>query len=261
MNDNQNQGTYYQPQVNTANQPERRHKGLTSIVITIIVCITIVVVVSIVCTFSWLSGGKINVNPVISDHTDYISGSADVATDGINVIDIEWVNGSVSVEYYDGDKIAFSESSSDPSNPMCYKIEENTLEISEYINSKSSFKDLKSKELTVKIPESFEAASINFEVVSANVTAKSLNTRSFDAESVSGDITVTFASQPQLIDIECVSADAFVYLPENTTGYTLDMETVSGKFNGPSQLQNGDGFTKIDFESVSGDLTLEKSEK
>lgn len=265
------QGTYYQPPVNV--QPQQKgglsKKSIVAIVITSIVAFAVVACVAIVCTFSWLSGDfkfpiHIHAPTLITTDADdsYIMGNAKLDTDGIGIISAEWIDGNVNIEYYDGNIISIFENKPDSNEEMCYKIENGTLFISEYKNNvKKGFSNLATKDLTIKLPKNFATDLIKLEIVSANVNAYDLNTLGVDIETVSGTANLSFAKQPQAIEIESVSGTVNLNMPKSITGYTVDKESVSGSFRANdfnNAMQYGDGYTKIDFESVSGNLIINK---
>lgn len=262
-----NQGTYYQPQVNTNYQPQANtnyHSGrvnITAIIITVIVCIAVVAIVGIVFTFSWLND-KVEDN--IFDYeidSSYTAGPAEISTNDIECIKVEWVNGNVDVDYYDGDTINISEDGDSENNPMCYKVENRTLYISEYKKTFSTISKSFNKDLIIQIPMDFVADEFAFEIVSANINADELKTLGLDIETVSGNSNVTFSKQPQKIDVESVSGDINIAFPEDITGYSVSKESVSGSFRAndfDNSTRFGDGYTVIDFESVSGNLNINK---
>lgn len=271
VNAESNQGTYYQPPVDV--QPQQKKGlskgGIVAIVITSIVAFAVVACVAIVSTFSWLGGSfdlpiHFHAPAIITTDADdsYTMGNAELDTDGIGIISTEWIDGNVDIEYYDGDKISISENRSTEETSMCYKVENGTLYICEYKNNvKKGFSNLASKDLTIKLPKDFTTDVIKLEIVSANVNANDLNTLGVDIETVSGTANLSFAKQPQNVEIESVSGDVNLNMPKDITGYTLDKESVSGSLRAndfDNELHYGDGFTKIDFESVSGNLIINK---
>lgn len=255
---------YYQPPVEMPQQQSKNNT--TAIVITAIICAAVVAVIAIICTFTWLSGGSINVHGIFDDDAQitesYVKGPYNVATDGIEMIDIEWVNGNVDVKYYDGDTIYIEESASNDKHPMAYKVDNRTLYICEFSNnSKTAFKNKTNKDLTVKIPSDFKVYELSMDIVSANVTASQLNTNEFEMNSVSGNTHISFKEQPRSIEMDTVSGDIQIVLPEDITGYSISKESVSGSVNTNdfgNALNYGDGYTRIELDSVSGNLTVEK---
>lgn len=253
---------YAQPQI-------EKKRDTTPIIVSIIISICVICVVAIVCTFSWLSGSvkfplHIHAPAIISTDADesYTMGGAELSADGIEGISIEWIDGNVDIEYYDGDKIVFSEDKASDNKEMCYKIDDETLCIAEYMNNvKKGISNMQSKDLSIKLPRDFVADKLELEIVSATVNADELNARKIDVETVSDTANLTFASQPQMVDVESVSGDINLNMPSDFTGYTVSKESVSGSFRANdfnNSLQFGDGATKIDFESVSGDLVINK---
>lgn len=258
---NTSEGTYFQPAVDV---DKPKNNGNTAIIMTAIICASVVAVVAIVFTFSWLSGEKVHVKGIDDyDNTNAITVSeqADISIDGINAIDIDWVDGNVNIEYYDEDKIHFEETSS--KYPMIYKVENNTLHIDEYSTKKvSSLKGFHKKDLTVKLPKNMELVKLNLEVVSSNLNANDLNVSVVELDTVSGNTNLSFASQPRDIEIESVSGDVNISLPSDVSGYSITKESVSGDVNTNdfgNTLYYGDGYTQIDVESVSGNLTINKN--
>lgn len=262
INEGQNP-SYYQPPVEVNNAS----KNNTSIVITAIICASVVAVIAIVCTFAWLSGGQINVKPISAinsgEEGQSVNGPLSIPVDKINNLDIEWVSGNVDIEYYDEDVILVEESPASTKSPMIYKIENNTLHIDEYDSKVVPFSTKRKKDLTVKLPKGFTANNIDLELVSANLTASNLNVNSFDYESVSGNASVSFSAQPSKIDIDTVSGSNQLVFPSDITGYSISNESVSGSIitnDFGNTLLYGDGATKIDVDSVSGNLIIEKNE-
>lgn len=265
-NQTNQQGVYYQPPVEASQ--EQSKNNATAIIITAIICAAVVAVIAIICTFSWLSGGSINVHGIFDNDTQstesYVEGPYNVSTDGIGIIDIEWVNGNVDVQYYDGDTIYIEESSKSDKHPMTYKVDNKTLYIDEYAgNISTALSGRLKKDLTVKIPNGFKTDVINIDVVSAEVTASSLDTLGFELNSVSGNSHISFVSQPQEIETDTVSGNIQLVLPANISGYSISNESVSGSINTNdfgNTLYYGDGYTRIEHDAVSGNLTLEKAE-
>lgn len=258
------ENVYYQPPVEVPQQQSKN--GITAIIITAIICAAVVAVIAIICTFAWLSGGSINVHGIFDDDTQitesYVKGPYNVATDGIEMIDIEWVNGNVDVQYYDGDTIYIEESASSDKHPMTYKVDNRTLYICEFSNnSKTAFKNKANKDLTVKLPSDFKVYELSMDIVSANVTVSQLNTNELEMNSVSGNTHISFKEQPRSIEMDTVSGDIQLVLPEDITGYSISRDSVSGSVNTNdfgNALNYGDGYTRIELDSVSGNLTVEK---
>ncbi|MGN1328537.1 MAG: DUF4097 family beta strand repeat-containing protein [Eubacterium sp.] len=260
------EGVYYQPSVEVT--PQQPKNNSNSIIITAIICTAVVAGIAIICTFAWLSGGSINIHGIFDNDSQstesYVEGPYDVATEGIENIDIEWVSGNVDVQYYDGDTIYIEESAKSDKNPMTYKVDNKTLYIDEFAdNVSTAFSSKLKKDLTVKIPSEFKTNEFTLDIVSANLTISNLNTRDFELNAVSGNSHIYFATQPQDIEMDTVSGDIQLVFPSDITGYSISNESVSGSVNTNdfgNTLNYGDGYTKIEHDAVSGNLTLEKAE-
>lgn len=238
------------------------------IAISIIFSIAAIVIAAIIGFFSFLRGGfseLIGIESFFENDSSYteVNTSAEFDTDNIRSLDIEWIDGNVNIEYYDGEKIYIEENGSH-SRPMCYKIDGTTLKIDEYRNKNKLGINNASKDLTVKLPLSYKADEIDISVVAANVFASELNIGKLDFETVSGNGDFEFAISPREIDTESVSGGVEITLPSDVTGYNASFETVSGAlttkdFNNSSRF--GDGSVIIDGDSVSGNLTVRKAKE
>ena len=214
------------------------------IAISIIFSIAAIVIAAIIGFFSFLRGGfseLIGIESFFENDSSYteVNTSAEFDTDNIRSLDIEWIDGNVNIEYYDGEKIYIEENGSH-SRPMCYKIDGTTLKIDEYRNKNKLGINNASKDLTVKLPLSYKADEIDISV-------------DFD-----------FAISPREIDTESVSGSVEITLPFDVTGYNASFETVSGAlttkdFGNSSHF--GDGSVIIDGDSVSGNLTVRKAKE
>jgi len=85
---------------------------------------------------------------------------------------------------------------------------------------------------------------------------------SADLNTVSADCTMILSCAPREVDLESVSGDLILLLPESC-GFTADVESVSGVFTSDfptTQSKDrhvfGDGRSKISAETVSGDLEI-----
>lgn len=267
----QNQNVPTTPPFTTPNPPlyQKKKSNAVPIVIAIIFAITAIIIASIICFFAFLRGGisELAKNHIFDNDSSYIevNTSAEFDTDNILELDIEWIDGSVNLQYYDGEKI-YIEENGNGKHPMCYKIDGTTLKIDEYRNKAKINIKTASKDLTIKLPLTYKANKIDISVVSASVAANGLNVGKLDFETVSGNGEFQFAVSPVEIDTESVSGEAKIILPEGVTGYSASWETVSGSLitNGFTDNSNsaryGDGSVLIDGDSVSGNLIISKAE-
>lgn len=256
------------PQYPTYPQGSQSKTNWVPVVVSIVISITAISIVGILCAFSFIKGNGgfagFNFDYDFDETYTEVNGSANIDVSEINSIEIDWVNGNVNIEYYDGDTVFLEESGKSDKYPMGYKIEEGTLEIEEYTgNFKSSVVNGANKDLTVKIPFDFKATEFSVSVVSSNVVATNINATIFDFETVSGNGDFTFVAAPQKIESESVSGDVTITLPADVSGYSVSKESVSGTFNASdfdNALRFGDGSVIISADSVSGNITLKKAE-
>lgn len=300
------QTTYYTPQgANVVDETKTKTKksggALTTILLTIICAITIVCVVAIGGAFSFMK--SLPIDNIISDFTPvystlnyndnaYLTGEG--TCNNVSGVNIEWVSGKINMEHYDGDSISFKDSySGNDDYTMRYKVENNTLYIKFCKPGLKLYKDGTStinKDLTVLVPKEIDFSEIDIETVSADVVMQSINANQFKIEYVSGNVTAT--GNYNIIDaegvsgmlnihnnsnsftynIETVSGNCKLYLPENTPGFTCNFEAISGnvstyEFDGFRSTKSfndathtyKNGINSIDFEAVSGNLEILKN--
>lgn len=260
------QDGYYQAPPANVPYPQPKQSASTTVIVTTIISIAAVIIVGIVCAFSWL-GGAFDASKTDgadqSTDKNYAS-SASVSPSEVDSIQIDWINGNIDIEYYDGNEIKFSESGGNAKNKMCYKIDGRTLEIDQFDEKKyrgGTFRNLE-KDLKVQLPKGYSMSNLSFEIVSANIDADDIDTASLDIETVSGNAEISFSKQIRDIDVESVSGDVNLSVPDDISGYTVSKDSVSGSFKAEdfgNATDFGDRQTTIDFESVSGNLEITKN--
>ena len=104
---------------------------------------------------------------------------------------------------------------------------------------------------------------LDLDVVSGNGTITTHNAKDIEMDTVSGNISLDIANSSLLnkIDIDSVSGNTDLYLDGNR-GYTLDFDTVSGKFTKDFVDGTDTSLNRfmINFDSVSGDLHIHKKQ-
>lgn len=216
------------------------------------------------------------------DDAGYTSGEASFEASQIDEVQVEWVSGEVTVK--EGTEISFKEEASrslDEDEQISYRVDGRKLIIREYKRT-VWFGSTPSKDLTLTLPKELKA--LKLEVVSADVTMNgkftideldmegvsgrwkvgTISARTIDMESVSGDFEVTIGEMPSEIDMDTVSGNMVLYLPENK-GFTASIDGVSGELSSDfatitekKRQIYGDGSTKIDGDTVSGDIEIRK---
>lgn len=114
--------------------------------------------------------------------------------------------------------------------------------------------------------ESCWANAVSLETVSGNVEYRG-RVLELDCETVSADCKILLTEEnARRLTMEAVSGDLIVCIPEEM-GYSASIDSVSGNvysdFHTTHQngkTVHGDGFCKIDSDSVSGDIEIRKME-
>lgn len=105
------------------------------------------------------------------------------------------------------------------------------------------------------------ANSVEFETVSGNLTYSG-RLLDLDLDTVSADCDIALNNEPRQIDLNSVSGDSILYLPESC-GFTVELESVSGDISCVYPLTSkggrytfGNGSCSIDVDTTSGDLII-----
>lgn len=141
------------------------------------------------------------------------------------------------------------------------------------VSGSISIKDLISKKLDIEtvsgtVNVSAESDFVDAEAVSGNlnISISSKSIEKVDVESVSGYVSLDLGSSPKNLDIETVSGDVDIILPEND-GFTAKYYSISGKFKCDFEVsltkkeavyKDGKVKSKLDIETVSGDIYINK---
>lgn len=204
----------------------------------------------------------------------------------VNKISVEWAAGSVNIAYYDGSNITFDDGlDSADSNALFTRTEGTELKI--YFNQNTgNTHNSNGKDLQIQIPKDMTFPEIDIECASAQINVNGIIADKIELHSISGEINATgeFASLDvettsgtaqvtntaaliRQIDANTVSGNITVTIPQSIDGFYLEYETVSGEVNtdfntqssGSSRrgiLNYGNSSTKIEAETVSGDFAL-----
>ncbi len=245
--------------------------------------------------------GGINIGGYWYDEANYRVGNGSTR-ETINEISIEWVAGRVTVIQGEGDEIVISETydGDDDDQMLRWKVEEGELTIKYskpvLFGSVSSAR----KDLTVEIPSSMAlgldevhisavsatqsisvpARELDIETVSGNVDMKG-SFGTVDIETVSGNLAfegsvkdlsidcvsaraeVRLTEQADSVEVDTVSGDVTLILPESTTGFRVHTDALSDRvdirgFDVGSDRKWGDGRMEIQIDAASAKLIVEK---
>ena len=153
-------------------------------------------------------------------------------TDEFQSIKVNWTNGKINIEAYDGEDTVISETEvAEKENKLRWRVEDGVLKIQQMAaDMRFGLKKTPKKTLTVKIP--------------SNV-AEGL--KAVTSDSVSAEVTITGISASDKIEIDTVSGGANL---KNIKTEKLDIDTVSGNIKAAGE------FTELESDSVSGDVTV-----
>lgn len=221
------------------------------------------------------------------DASRYTAGGAslDVREYGIVDIDISWVAGNVSIEYWDGGSIEVSEvfhGGYGDSDLLRWRVSKGCLYV-KYVKSGLRLGNI-SKDLVVKIPNGLSLRNIELDTVSADTSIgsatngilvddfeyESVSGRldaafgyvyEVDVESVSGPMKMAFGTCPRKLDAKTVTGSVEVVVPDGSL-YSVEMDSVSGRLTSTvANLTNGryrpvGATSEFEFETVSGNVTV-----
>lgn len=157
-----------------------------------------------------------------------------------------------------------------------------TIKIPENMANDMKSLEIESVSASIDVSDLTIGQTLSLENVSGTVTIKNTDVNKLDIETVSGDVifdgslkeldsesvsantNISTKIMPNKIDFDTVSGDIELALPENS-GFTVDIDSVSGKFNctfSTSRIDDkyiyGDGSSDFNIDSVSGNVKITK---
>lgn len=220
----------------------------------------------------------------------------------INEIVILWVSGQVTVSGEDTDTISYETRNNNTDFETVYKLENGRLSIG-FNGKKWNTGRVRSNDLSLTLPRNWDGKLLKIEGVSADLTVEQISgiqqlkienasgqttvrsviATKLDVDAVSGDLTFSgrfetidieavsarctidaSAACPKTIDLDTVSGDLKLYLPENH-GFDLTLDGLSKSLNtdlpytkdGNRYVCDGAlGTCRIDMDSVSGHISI-----
>lgn len=228
-----------------------------------------VLLTAILCAFLFsipvkrLTIGALSVGNFANRGTESASQSFDASQ--VRSLEIDWVDGSVSIRQDTGDTLRYTVSGGD-ADRTAYSLKDGKLSIGAMESSVLNFGSHRGADLTVLVPKDWTPKELSVESISAPIQIESLNGTELDVDTVSGvmelkdvqadelslstisaKITCSGAAReislettsgncaleltehPKKIDLDSVSGDLELFLPK-AAGFTLRLDTVSGKF-------------------------------
>ena len=261
----------------------------------ILVICTLVLVLVIICAIGigYVLGRAINVTTSTSsgstfnysDSSSYSVGDTEIAK-RVSEININWFNGEINVESYDGDRLIVKDEvisgNLNEDLKLRWKIDGDEIKIQfSKSGKKLDLNDFK-KRLVVKVPSSWRLEEIEIDVVTADsliriddvkeVKWNSVNgtldvdtstLSSFSANSVNGDVTLKVRKNcPMELEVESVNSTLDISVPKDSS-FTLERNSIngsfdsefSGKISGKTFIV-GDGNARWSIETVNGNTTI-----
>lgn len=199
----------------------------------------------------------------------YTSGDASIS-DRVRELNINWADGSVSVQYHRGSRVEVSETAGHSMNKdqrLHWYLDGNTLNI-QYAASGSHVLSNLNKQLTVLLPDDLRLDDLRINVASAQVEADGVDAENIRICTASGRIAVRQQGRCEELKVDSASGGVAVELDKvdklniNTASGAVyvnaaqlekaDVSCVSGKVT----MQFADAPDRVDVETVSGDATL-----
>lgn len=205
------------------------------------------------------------------DETGYTIGSANITdTTGIREIEVEWVNGDVSVTHGSEFSIKESGSSITEDLTMRTKVIGDTLHI-KYMKSGSVNVNNFKKSLEITIPSNSPIEELEIDVISGNITLSVLALKEIDLEATSGNITLTNVSANDISletitgNIQAIQTTSDDFEADSTTGNVTITTLTTREFDvdiTTGNLTVGDLYaTEVDIELTTGTALLGLSNK
>ena len=207
-----------------------------------------------------------------------------IPANAISGIEIDWMDGVITIEPWDEAEICLEETSSAPiteKNHLVYRIDDDTLEIdfwAERAGISFGGPDLPAKNLKVLVPRQLAdrleeisldvvssdvtvkdlgAASVSVDSVSGSLIAENLEVREITLSTVSGNLKGSFHSCPQELEMDSVSGGVEITLPEGSQ-FQVEMNSVSGRVHSQFPSWN-DADNHFEMDTASGDFIVKKA--
>ena len=195
------------------------------------------------------------------DNEDQYSIASDAVIDKqIESLHVCWIEGSIKVEYHDDNNILIQEGhfSRKPNQDetMRFWVDGTMLRI-QYAKSGIKMMNNISKSLTIILPNTWKTTVetqencfklLDFQTISADITAESLATNDLSIDTVSGDIQLSQMFVKDDTDIKTVSGDVDIQF-SNTVLDEFSAETVSGEIEIAANQIND-----VEIDTVSGNV-------
>lgn len=200
----------------------------------------------------WSFGG-IGTGYHYADASRYTAGGAKLDGDDVDRLDVDWIDGKIKIEVYEGDTVQFFEKSSQKlkENEQLHYYNKNGRLIIRYKKAeRKMFANSRGKELTIKVPEDTAKSlkTVNVDTVSSDTNVKGIDANKLVLNSTSGDFEIIDCRMSDL-NLDSTSGGLIGTSLEITD--MLNANTTSG------DVKISGAVKEINYDTVSGDLTVE----
>lgn len=248
-----------------------------------IVCYSVVVILLAVLLIMGISGrwnnGFFSFNLIggsyYSDADKYQAGSAEIDGNAVTDLDVDWMDGQVNIEVYDGNTVKISEKSSkklEEKEQLHYYNKNGRLMI-QYRESSRKVLNFGgydyNKELTIKIPAKTaeEMGYIGVDTVSSDIRITGISGDKFNIDTTSGSVELNRCKASQIFvdttsgDLSCTGVSAEKEFNADTVSGKIDVEGSIRRFNADSisgsiKLSSAVCPEQVSTDTVSGSATL-----
>lgn len=208
---------------------------------------------------SWWSGGfpfSFGSSLSYRDANRYEVGSGQVRADQVKSLEINWIDGEVSVQVYDGDTVRFTETSDKnlkKEDQLRFLNDRGTLKI-QYKKSGRNFFSFGgsslNKKLVVEVPKSLAESlgELSVDTVSGSTKISGVHAKKITLDSTSGDLIVM---QSRAVDCSADSTSGTFEADDFEVENELEVDTTSGDLRVKGSVAN------LEFDTVSGSLNLD----
>lgn len=181
-------------------------------------------------------------------------GNYSISSKDITELNIDWVDGNIIIEPYDGSKIKFKETSTtkiNEKNALIYKKKKNSLTINHspsHFGASFSIFNQKTKNLHIYLPEDIALNQIKINIVDSNTSIKNLDFSSLIVDDVDGNLTL---SSVIIDNLDYESVDGNLTIKDSQTK-DFKMESISGSMD----VALTHCPESIYFDSVDGDANI-----
>ncbi len=206
--------------------------------------------------FHWINIG-FNNSFIYAESGKYQAGPGEISGNQVDELDINWIDGNIKIQVYDGSTVQFSEKSSKKlkESERLHYYNKNGRLIIQYQKAQRnllSFGGSKNKELTIMLPEKTaeKMKYVGVDTVSGDTQMTGIRAEQIELDSTSGDFELTDCKSKKL---EMDSTSGTLTGRSLEASEKLETDTTSGSVKVEGR------FAGIDSDTVSGDVEVESS--